>query len=83
MKPTGKLIFVTLEEVKEVKAGFKKSATPVPVKRTIAIIQKVGKDVSEYKEGDRVYIGAFYPDPQNVDGEEFIIIDESKILAVD
>lgn len=83
MKPTGKLIFITLEAVKEVKTGFKKSATPVPTKPTIAIIQKVGEDVSKYKTGDRVYIGAFYSDPQIVDGEEVIIIDESKILARD
>jgi co-chaperonin GroES (HSP10) len=85
MNPLGKRLFITLEPVKEEipTTGVTYSTAPVIKKPTIGIIEKRGGLVDKkFNVGDRVFIGEYYPDPQDVDGELVIIIDEDKIIAL-
>lgn len=85
MNPLGKRMFITLEKAKEEAPTSGITYTTVIVKKKpgIGVIEKVGNLVDpKFKIGDRVFIGEFYPDPQDVDGELVVIIDEDKIIAL-
>jgi len=81
-----KKVFVTLikEEAQKVQTGglvLDGQVTAVSKKPTTALIAHVGKDIEGYKTGDRVYIGQFYSDEQEVEGVKYVIMKEDDILA--
>lgn len=86
MEVKGKRVFIVLDEpkVEEVKiGGFQKDFTPKVIKPTTATVAHVGHEVTLYKEGDRVFVGDFYPEkPTEVPGVgSFTIVTEDSIIA--
>lgn len=86
IKLAKKRVFLTLikEEVQKVQVGglvLDGEVTATSKKPTTALVAHVGKDVEDYEVGDRVFIGQFYSDEQEIEGVKYVITKEDDILA--
>ena len=48
----------------------------------IGVVVAIGSKVCEVKEGDRVVFRKYAPDQIEMEGEEYLIVNESDIMAV-
>lgn len=93
IQPLGKRILVKREEISEKTLGglvIPPSATDEK-KPAYGIVAKlgIGKDDKgnavkfEVKVGDKVYFKRYSPEEINIDNEEYLILDEEDILAIE
>lgn len=88
MKVSGKRVFLTLIKEAEVVVAresglYLEEDVPKTIKKpTTALVAHVGDKVTDYKVGQKVYIGEFYSGEQVVGGVKYVIVKEDDIIAI-
>ncbi len=88
LKPVGKRVLLKPEEVKEQKMGglYVPPTVSEDKRPASGVVVELGQVSDNYtfkvKVGDTVYFKEYSPVSIDIDGEEYLVIDEKEILAV-